>query len=126
MIDRCVTLWRTICISQWRSEFWDTEVSTAGLPTCLSDCLMFSILLILNTSIWKSLNLFSGLMQQKSISHFHCHCYCSSYLCSVILFVFNLFSALNSRKVLAMPFFQVGITKVDTGQLSHTWTLCFC
>lgn len=26
--DRCVTLWRTIFLSQWRSEFWDTEVST--------------------------------------------------------------------------------------------------
>lgn len=30
MIDRCVTLWTTICLSQWRSEFWDTEAAKGG------------------------------------------------------------------------------------------------
>ncbi|KAG7227473.1 hypothetical protein INR49_005287, partial [Caranx melampygus] len=28
--DRCVTLRRTICLSQWRSEFWDTEAAEGG------------------------------------------------------------------------------------------------
>lgn len=30
MTDRCVTLWRTICLSLWRSEFWDTEAAEGG------------------------------------------------------------------------------------------------
>lgn len=35
VIDRCVTLRRAICLSRWRSEFWDTEVSAEGSKRCL-------------------------------------------------------------------------------------------
>ncbi|KAF7658006.1 hypothetical protein LDENG_00019270 [Lucifuga dentata] len=30
VIDRCVTVWRSIGLSQWRSEFWDTEAAEEG------------------------------------------------------------------------------------------------
>ncbi|TNN53980.1 Protein FAM126B [Liparis tanakae] len=35
VIDRCVTLWRTSCLSSWRSEFWDTEPGGGSLRKML-------------------------------------------------------------------------------------------
>lgn len=53
VIDRCVTPQRPVCPSQWRSEFWDTEVNTKRRQ-CVSDaasgCLSFH---------WKALSPFS-------------------------------------------------------------------